>query len=276
MTKVSFYPGCSLEGTAREYGESIAAVSRILNIELKELEDWNCCGASSAHATNGKLALALPARNLEIAEKAGLELVVPCAACYSRLMTAAKNRGNGEKPIINIKHFISFLWESIGEAGIKEKVTKPLSGMKVVCYYGCLITRPPDVTGANDPDNPESMDNLMQAIGAEVRPWSYKTDCCGGSHSLTIPDISRKLTRKLFDMAAEAGAEMIVTACPMCQSNLDSYQKKISRESGKDYCIPIVYSTELLGLAFGDSAVSKWFSRHIVDPRPLLRQKGLL
>jgi heterodisulfide reductase subunit B len=285
MLNVSYYPGCSLEGTAREYAESIVAVSRILDIELTELEDWNCCGASSAHATSDELAFALPARNLLIADKAGKDLVIPCAACYSRLKTAEKKLKNGKKPAemeanyqgsFQVKHFSSYLWEEVGEKPVREKIAKPLNGLKVVCYYGCLITRPPETTGAADPDNPESMDNLMEALGADVRPWSYKTDCCGGGHSLTLPEIARKLTQKLFDMAAEAGAEAIVTACPMCQSNLDSYQPEISREAGKEYRMPIFYFTELMGLAFGHPSAGKWLARHMVDPRPLLRQKGLL
>ena len=282
---VSYYPGCSLDGVAREYGESTEAVSRILGVELKELEDWSCCGAASAHVTNDMLALALPARNLEIADKAGLDLVVPCAACYSRLKTAEKELQAGKEiegiadkyqGNFQIKHLTDFLWEDVGEKAILEKVKKPLKGLNPVCYYGCLITRPPKVTDASDPENPESMDNLLKTLGAEVRNWSYKTDCCGGDHILTLPEVAWKLMQKLLDMAEEAGADSIAAACPMCQSNLDSHQKEISQVAGKDYNTPIFYFTELMGLAFGDPSVEKWLSRHMVDPRPLLRQKGLI
>jgi len=282
---VSFYPGCSLEGVAREYGESTGAVSRMLGVELEELPDWSCCGASSAHATSDTLARALPARNLEIADRIGRDLVVPCAACYSRLKTAEKEllagkeiaevsgkyRGN-----FRIKHLADFFWEDIGEKAVLEKVKKPLTGLSPVGYYGCLITRPPKVTGAADPDNPESMDNLMIALGADVKNWSYKTDCCGAGHALTLPDVAWKMMQKLLDMAAEAGADSIVAGCPMCQSNLDTRQKEISRAAGREYHMPVFYFTELMGLAFGHPAVEKWLSRHITDPRPLLRQKGLL
>jgi len=282
---VSYYPGCSLDGVAREYGESTEAVSRILGIELKELEDWSCCGAASAHVTNDMLALALPARNLEIADKTGLDLVVPCAACYSRLKTAEKELQAGKEiegisdkyqGNFQIKHLTDFLWEDVGEKAILEKVKKPLKGLNPVCYYGCLITRPPKVTDARDPENPESMDNVLKTLGAEVRNWSYKTDCCGGDHILTLPEVAWKLMQKLLDMAEEAGADSIAAACPMCQSNLDSHQKEISQAAGKDYNTPIFYFTELMGLAFGDPSVEKWLSRHMVDPKPLLRQKGLI
>jgi heterodisulfide reductase subunit B len=282
---VSYYPGCSLHGLAREYSESTEAVARTLGIGLEELEDWTCCGAASAHVTDDMLALALPARNLEIADKAGLDLVVPCAACYSRLKTADKELRAGKKiegisdgyrGDFKIKHLVDFIWEDIGEKAILEKVKRPLKGLNAVCYYGCLITRPPRVTEASNPENPESMDNLLQTIGAEVKNWSYKTDCCGGDHVLTLPAVAWKLMGKLFDMAQEAGADSIVAGCPMCQSNLDSYQKEISKEAGREYNMPVFYFTELLGLAFGDPSAEKWFSRHIADPRPLLRQKGLL
>lgn len=282
---VSYYPGCSLDGVAREYGESTEAVARILGIELKELEDWSCCGAASAHATNDTLALALPARNLEIAAKAGLDLIVPCAACFSRLKIAEKELQSGKdiegisgkyQGGFYIKHLADFLWEDISEKAISEKVKKPLKGLNPVCYYGCLITRPPKVTDARDPENPESMDNLMETLGAEVKNWSYKTDCCGAEHVFTLPRVAWKLMQKLLDMAEEAGADSIVAGCPMCQSNLDSHQKEISRETGKKYHTPVFYFTELMGLAFGDPSVEKWLSRHIVDPRPLLKQKGLI
>jgi len=282
---VSYYPGCSLSGVAREYGESTEAVARMLGIELKELEDWSCCGAASAHVTNDMLALALPARNLGIAAKAGLDLVVPCAACYSRLKTAEKELQSGKdiegisgkyQGGFHIKHLTDFLWEDVGEKAILEKVKKPLKGLSPVCYYGCLITRPPRVTDAKDPENPESMDNLMKTLGADVKNWSYKTDCCGGDHVLTMPGVALRLMQKLLDMAEEAGADSIAAGCPMCQSNLDSRQKEISRETGKKYHIPVFYLTELMGLAFGDPSVEKWLSRHMVDPRPLLKQKGLI
>jgi heterodisulfide reductase subunit B len=282
---VLYYPGCSLDGTAREYGESVEAVFKTLGIELQELPDWSCCGSSSAHVSNDKLSISLAARNLHIAEKIGLDMVVPCAACYQRLKVAEKILKEGEKVEgistayegkSAIKHVADFLWEYAGESAIHSRVKKPLNGLKPVCYYGCLTTRPPKVTDATRPEDPRSMDNIAGALGADVHNWSYKTDCCGGNMILTRPDIAHRLVQKLLDMAIEADANCIVVSCPMCFSNLDSPQKEISQATGKQYQVPIYYITELMGIAFGDAAAEKWLHRHITDPVPLLKQLGLL
>jgi len=283
--EVSYYPGCSLDSTAIEYRDSLEAVSRTLGIALQELPDWSCCGSSSAHVTDDSLAVGLSARNLEIADRVGLDLVVPCAACFQRLKVAHKELLSGEvegedsqayKGDFNIKHLVDFIWDCVGEKAISAKVKKPLKGLKPVSYYGCLTVRPPEVTDAKNPEDPQAMDNIMKSLGADVKNWSYKTDCCGGSLVLTRPDIAGKLTQKLLDMAEEAGADCIVTGCPMCFSNLDGQQKEISKNSGKKYNTPIFYISELMGLAFGEPSAGKWFGRHIVDPRKLLRQKGLI
>ncbi|MFC1932744.1 CoB--CoM heterodisulfide reductase iron-sulfur subunit B family protein [Chloroflexota bacterium] len=285
MINVSYYPGCSLDSTAKEYGESAEAICKSLEIKLTELDDWNCCGASSAHVVSDLLAVALPARNLEIADKAGLDLVVPCAACYQRLKMAEKELLAGKdiegisrkyEGNFNIKHLADFIWEDVGEKAISAKGKKPLKDLKPVCYYGCLTVRPPKVTDARNPENPQAMDNIMKSLGANVRNWSYKTDCCGGNLILTRPDIARKLIKKLLDMAEEAGADCIVTGCPMCFSNLDSRQKSVSQESGGKYKLPIFYFSELMGAAYTEPNTQKWLGRHIIDPRPLLKQKGLI
>jgi len=285
MTNVSYYPGCSLDGTAKEYGESIEAICPALGIELKELDDWNCCGSSSAHVTSELLAVALPARNLEIADKAGWDLVVPCAACYQRLKFAEKELKAGKaiegitrtyQGGFQIKHLADFIWENVWEKPISARVARPLQGLNPVCYYGCLTARPPRITDSANPEDPQALDRIMKSLGAGVRGWSYKTDCCGGNLILTRPDIARTLIQKLLDMAREAGADCIVTGCPMCFSNLDSRQKEVTRQSGQEYNIPVFYFSELMGLAFNHPAVKKWLRRHIVDPGPLLRQKGLI
>ncbi|MDO8490989.1 MAG: CoB--CoM heterodisulfide reductase iron-sulfur subunit B family protein [Dehalococcoidia bacterium] len=282
---VSYFPGCSLDGTAREYGESVEAVFGALGVHLKELPDWTCCGSSSAHVKNEGLAHALPARNLEIASKIGMDLVVPCAMCFQRLKVAEKALLAGEKiegishkyeGNLQIKHVLDFLWEDVGEKAISPKVKTALTGLSPVCYYGCLTARPPKITDARNSENPIAMDRLLETLGAEVKGWSYKTDCCGGSLILSRPDIALRLTQKLFDMAEEAGANCIVTACPMCQSNLDMRQHEISQMSGKTYHVPVFFITELMGLAFGNPGAAKWLGRHTVDPRPLLRRHGLL
>ncbi|MFC1924851.1 CoB--CoM heterodisulfide reductase iron-sulfur subunit B family protein [Chloroflexota bacterium] len=284
--KVSYYPGCSLDGTAMEYGYSTEVAAKTLGVELQELHDWSCCGASSAHVTDNMLAHALAARNLEVAEKmGGGDLVVPCAMCFQRLKAAEKEikagkeiEGVSVKNIedIHIKYLTEFFWKDVGEQAIKGKVSKSLKGLNPVCYYGCLTVRPPKITDAEKPEDPQAMDKILEVLGASVKSWSYKTDCCGGSLTLTLPDVAKRLVRKLFDMAEEAGADCIVAGCPMCGNNLDSYQKEISEESGKEYNIPIFYFTELMALSFGNTSVGKWLGQHMTDPRPLLIQKGLL
>jgi len=280
--RVSYYPGCSLEGTAREYGESTRAVCQALGIELDELEDWNCCGATSAHTTNEFLSLALPARDLSLADGKGLDLVVPCAACYQRLKVAEKKLPENPLPDFpyegkfKVKHLTDFLSQEEVLQHIKEEVKKPLSGLRVACYYGCLVVRPPKVTDAIDCENPHNMDEIMNTVGAESVSWSYKTDCCGGSLVLTRPDVVRRLIGNLLDGALEAGADCLVTCCPMCQANLDGGESGLSKETGRDYRVPIFYFTELLGLALGLPETQGWLKRHLVSPIELLRAKSLL
>jgi heterodisulfide reductase subunit B len=283
--EVSLYPGCSFEGVAREYRESVESVRKTLDVDFRELPDWTCCGASSAHVTDDELAVALAARNLEIAEKAARDLVVPCAACYQRLKVAEKELLQGKRVEglsggfrggFRIMPIVDFFWEEVGEDSWKGKVKKSLEGLNPVCYYGCLTARPPKVTDARNPDDPQGMDRLMKSLGANVRNWSYKTDCCGGNLTLTRPDIANKLTQKLLDMAEEAGADCIVASCPMCHQNVDSRQEDISKETGRQYAVPVYYFSELMGLAFGDPSVERWLGRHMTDPTPLLRQRGLI
>ncbi len=282
--EVSYYPGCSLEGMAVEYDRSIRAVCHALGIVLADLPDWSCCGASSAHFLDEELSIRLPARNMEIAEREGRELLVPCSACFQRLKQADKELKKdaarwidrpyeGKTAIWHINEF--FDRPELIEA-IKGKVRKPLDGLAGVAYYGCLSQRPPKVTDAPSPETPESMDRLLRAVGMEVRPWSYKTDCCGASLTITRTDIVHKLSGDLFEAALEAGAECMVTDCPMCQSNLDTRQAEIEAIRQRQYGLPVFYLTELMGLAFGNYQATGWWKRHFVDPVPLLRRKDLL
>ena len=282
--QVSYYPGCSLHGTAVEYDQSLRAVCEALDIELEELTDWNCCGASSAHVVDDELAVHLAARNMTIAERQGSELLVPCSACFQRLKHADKElKKDAERWIdqpyegkTTINHVNDFFDRPQLIQAIKQKVTRPLHSLTGVPYYGCLSQRPPKVTDSLSPENPKSMDRLLQAIGMEVRPWSYKTDCCGGSLTLTRPDLVRHLVRTLFAAAQEAGAECMVTDCPLCQSNLDTRAGEIEAEQGKDYGLPVFYVTELMGLAMGQEGTKSWWHGHFVDPSVLLSSKGLL
>ena len=275
--KVSYYPGCALHGTALEYDESTKAMSALLGVELRELPDWNCCGASSAHVTDDSLAHNLVARNLAIAGKEGLDVVVPCAACYNRLKGGEREmEAGGKKLPFRVLSLLELLVDDGLTARMKGMVKRPLAGLKMVSYYGCLLVRPPKVVRAKGHENPEEMDRLLSLMGAEMIPWSYKTDCCGGSLVLTRTDIVRRLTRKLFDKALEAGAEAIAVACPLCQSNLDTRQEEISAESGRKYELPILYVTELIGLSLGHPDAGKWWKRHFVNPKKLLASKGLI
>jgi heterodisulfide reductase subunit B len=283
VKEVSYYPGCSLHGTAREYDESIQAVSNLLGIQLHEVEDWTCCGASSAHCTDEALAIALPARNLAIAEKQNRELLVPCVACYNRFKVVEKEvkdhpgklnlsyQGN-----VPIRYALDFFCDEPILEEVKKKRTKPLSGLKVVCYYGCLTVRPPKLTGIKEYENPQHMERLMDLLGAEPIPWSYQTDCCGASLVMTRTDIVRTLGQRILSMAKEAEADCLVTGCPMCQANLDTRQEEIKKDTGETYDLPIFYFTELMGLALGYTDVKKWLGRHITDPIKVLSKRGLI
>ena len=279
--KVSYYPGCSLEATARDYRESLEYVCRELGLELAEVADWSCCGASAAHSTDEFLSLALPARNLVLAEQAGLDLVVPCPLCFNRLKTT-EHTLKTEKPDhfpydfqgrIKVWDLLDFLSQPELLERIAARVTRPLTDLTVVCYYGCMSSRPPKVTGARHPENPQAMDRLLTALGARVMDWSYKTDCCGASHTVARPDIVHTLVQRLYERALEAGAEAIAVSCQMCQANLDLPQAKIAEVFGKSYHLPIFYFTELIGAAWGAPETASWLARHLVDPRPCLQDK---
>ena len=283
MKEISYYPGCSLHGTASEYDDSIRGVTKILDIQLHELEDWTCCGASSAHCTDEELAIDLAARNLAIAERSERDLLVPCVACYSRFKTAEKELKEHSRKVrfsyqgnVPIRYALDFFCEEPILEKVKKKRAKPLSGLKVVCYYGCLTVRPPKMTAIVEYENPLHMDHLMKLLGAEPIPWSYKTDCCGASLTMTRTDIVRKLSQRLLSMAKDAEADCVVTGCTMCQANLDTRQEEIEKETGEKYNLPIFYFTELMGLALGHRNAKKWLSRHITDPIKVLLAKGLM
>jgi len=281
--KVTYYPGCSLEGTALDYAASIAGVTPLLDLELAELEDWNCCGASSAHSVNQDLALALPARNLVLAEKAGQDVVVPCALCFNRLKVAEKAlKGNAGARLgvsfqgaIKVWDLLDYLTQDEFLQALAEKVVKPLKDLVAVGYYGCLVARPPAVTDKKDYENPQNLERLLTTLGASPRDWSFKTDCCGAGLAVARPDIIDTLVQRLYDQALAAGAACLVVSCQMCQANLDLSQERISRKFRRDYYLPVFYFTELIGLALGHPQVGDWLTGHLVDPRPLLEQKGL-
>lgn len=281
--KVSYYPGCSLHATAKEYDQSVKAVSAALGIELKEVEDWSCCGATSAHSTNFKLSVALPARNLIAAEKDALDVMVPCAACFNRFKSAQhhlkddpklkkeieKIVGWTYKGTARVRNPIDIIFNDIGLDALKGLVQRQLTGLKPVSYYGCLLLRPPEVCEFDNYENPVLLDKMMDSLGAEVKQWSYKTDCCGGSLTISRSDIVGNMVNKLMSMAKEAGANCIVVACPVCMANLDMRAKPELR-------MPVFYFTELIGFALGLPGSQAWFKLHNIDSKPLLSGLGLL
>jgi heterodisulfide reductase subunit B len=277
--KLAFYPGCSLEGMANDYAQSITAVFKQLDIDLVEIEDWSCCGATAAHSLNEMMAVALPARNIAAAEKMGLDIVSPCANCFNRLrfsqIMLQKKIYDVPWPVtgdIAIHDMTRFLAQPDMLERIKACVKKPLKGLKVVSYYGCQMVRPPRLTGYTDYENPMTLDDLAAVVGAQVLDWSYKTTCCGASIGIGRRDIQEYLTQRLVDRARQAGAEAVVVSCPLCQANLDMIQKGSS-----DSPLPVFYFTELLRLAFiAPKGTPPWFRMHITNPVPLLKSKDLL
>ena len=281
--KYAYYPGCTAETTSVEFGLSTQAVCQTLNVELEELEDWSCCGASSAHSLNHELSLELPARNVAQAQGSGLDLITPCPACYQNSLSADNALRADEEWRAKMENLLDFQYSGAGHPRhildvlshdmdaetIKSHVVKPLTGLKVACYYGCVLVRPPEKTGWDDPEHPVTMDQVLEAVGAEPVDWSYKVDCCGASMTLTISDVVTNLSSKIVAGAIEAGADCIASACGICQINLDTRQQ-VQRD------VPILYFTELMALAFGVPGVEKWLSKHAVDPRPLLRERNLL
>ncbi len=283
MNSYLYYPGCSLAGTAREYGQSTLAVLRRLGCEIPELDDWTCCGASSAHSLDHRLGLALAARNLALAEAQGRGLLTPCAACYSRLAAAWHGvRQGGEvaewlreilgRPLegtFRPRSLLEFLVVEIGSHEIARQAGVPLDGLKVACYYGCLLSRPAE-WAIDDADNPQLMDGLLEELGARAVPWAYKTECCGSFLALARTAVVFGLVERIVEAAREAGADCLVTACPMCQANLDMRQRR-----GRPP-LPIFYFTQLVGVSLGLAPEVLGLDRHIIPGLPLLRERNLV
>lgn len=280
--KIGYYPGCSANGTGKEYDISLKKVFNLLDVQLEELNDWSCCGATSAHATNHLLSVALPARNLIIAKHQKLsEVVAPCAACYNRLIVTqhelesnpqlekqtsellGENIGDG----ISILNIVE-LFEQIGKEKIVEKKKNDLKGIKAACYYGCLLVRPFEITRFDDAEQPSSMEKIISATGAKAVDWNYKTECCGGAHSFAHKEIVVDLSKKIIDDAKLHGADVIVVACPMCHSNLDMRQRAM-----KDHQeMPILYLTEFIGLSLGIKPKELGIDLHFISADSLLEK----
>jgi heterodisulfide reductase subunit B2 len=279
---IAYYPGCSLHGTGREYDESMRAVAPALGLQLTEIEDWSCCGASSAHGTNHLLGVALPARNLALAEEQGHDSVVaPCASCFSRLAVAHHEIAQDaelaetvsaviERPFSNsvdVLNVIQFLLPHLDT--IRERVSAsagaaPMRELKVAAYYGCLLVRPVDVAGADNHELPTTMEQVISACGAQPVKWNMAVECCGAGLSMARTTSVVRLGRRIIEDARKAGADAIIVGCPMCHSNLDF------RQTASSDPMPVLYLTELVGLALGIAPEKLGMGRHFVDTRPLL------
>ncbi|MBN1764377.1 MAG: CoB--CoM heterodisulfide reductase iron-sulfur subunit B family protein [Sedimentisphaerales bacterium] len=264
--KFTYYPGCSVKGTNRAYDMSTRSVAGALGIELSELDDWNCCGATAYMAIHEKRAFVLSARNLAIAEKEGLELVTVCNGCYlvlnktnkymsenpqlqAEIQKALAAGGMNYRGGVKVRHFLDVIVNDLGEEEVRGCVSRPLSGLKVAPYYGCQISRP--FGEIDDPEDPQMMDRLIEWLGGEPVPFALKAKCCGGMMMTTQPEIGVKLSGNILKCARDQGADCIITACPLCQINLEAYQDTINDAMGQDCSIPILYFTQLMGAAFG-------------------------
>lgn len=275
--KVGFYPGCSVDGGSREYKESCRALAKAFGIELESVPDWNCCGASAAHNLNKELSLALPARILSLAEKAGMtDLLVPCAACYNRLaltqyelmkeeslrkriMELTEMEFKGTCNIMNVVQWI----EKFILPHLPEKIKHPFD-YKVACYYGCLLVRPHKVLKFDRPEDPQTMDEVMKQIGATPIDWAFKTECCGAGFSVSRTDVVACLSGKIVYDAFSRQADALIVACPMCHSNLDMRRPEINRYLKQEISIPVIYITQAIGLAVGLSEKELGLHRHFV------------
>ena len=287
---VAYYPGCSLHGTAVEYDMSLRAVADKIGLELIEPDGWVCCGTTPAHSTDHVMATVMPMKSLARIEQSGQSRVtVPCPSCFIRLRTAIRDVSEDPElknkvfattkytpsPELTVDHVLNTVTEEIGTDAVGAAVTRPLEGLKVVCYYGCVITRPPKLTGATEYEYPMGMDRLVQALGAESLGWSYKTECCGVSLTFTQLPIAMDMSCKILENARDVGARAIVVACPLCHANLDMRQRQLGERSGHAYDMPILYFTQLMGLAYGLDPTTLGMDKHSVSAEPLLRELGL-
>jgi heterodisulfide reductase subunit B len=286
--EIAYYPGCSLHSMAIEFQMSTQAVADVLNLGLVEPRGWTCCGSSPAHKLDPDDALRMPLENLALIERTGFEEVaVPCAACYSRFQAALyeiqhdpvlKERmderlGYEYGGTVRVRSLVDVMAERVGVETIRHKVQRPLEGLKVACYYGCLLTRPPKIAGVPHHEYPMNMDRVADTLGAQAMDWDGKTRCCGAGLAATVPERALELCRWLIDRARAVGAECIAVACPLCHANLDGRQLQMTNLEER---MPILYFTQLMALAFDIQPKAAGLQKNLVDPFPLLRRKGLV
>lgn len=296
MTEYLFYPGCSMEASAGSYNESLMAIHEMLGLELNEIHDWNCCGATEYLSLSLTPAYALIARNLAQASKqanGSHTVVASCSACYLNLVKAdhfmqerptlgqkvnqALDAGglHYDPGTLEIRHLLDVIINDVGLDTVKSKVVKPLQGLRVAPYLGCMVPRPDYSNRWSDHEHPMELDHLLKALGAEVIDFPLKTHCCGGHMPQISPSTAFELMRRLIHSATEYKADLMVTVCPMCQLNLDAYQNEMNHFLHTNYQMPIVFFTQLMGLAFGIEAKKLGFGKEIVDARPALARIGI-
>ncbi len=279
MKEYAYYPGCSLKSGSKHYEESLLPVFKAAGVPYKELDDWNCCGATAYFSVDEAMAEAICGRNLSIAEKDGADIIAPCGGCYltmkksnhflgsghdraKKILAALKKVGCEYKGTVDVVHPIEVFTKEVGLDALKAKVTNPLKGLKVASYYGCQVVRP--YTDFDDPDYPTLMDDLMEAMGAEAVEYTVKARCCGGSIAGVTPDVGLALNYLLLKEAKRQGADVIVTLCPLCQLNLEINQDKIVKKYKEDVKLPILYFSQLMGLGLGVAKEDLGFSRSII------------
>lgn len=279
--KYAYFPGCSAESTARDLYLSTMTVTRGLGIELIEPGGWSCCGSTMAHQVDHDLSVSLAAANLLKVKDMGLDMVVSCASCYSRMKIAnheistnpqtrevvSAALGKDYDGTVKVRHFVEIILEDMGLDAFKKALKHSLRGLKVASYYGCLLVRPPEIMGFDDPENPVYMDRLINAMGGVGLDWPHKVECCGGSLTLTRSDLVVKLSEAIIAMAKDSGAQCIAVACPMCQINLDMRQDDILKTTGHRYNMPVLYITQLMGLCLGMSENALGLNKLIISPK---------
>ncbi len=289
---IGYYPGCTLHASSSLYDVQSRRVFNEVGINLKEIEDWNCCGATSAGKVDDFLAVAMPARNIGIAEADGFsEIVIPCSACYSRTLVAQKrleddpllkNEINTEltkkiQGTIKVSSILEVLLTTVASGELAEKVSQKLKGLKPACYYGCMQTRfPYKVPVPDDVENPQGMETVLKVLGAQSLDWNYKTDCCGASAAVNDEEAALNLMTRIMKDAVARGANCFVVTCPMCQLNMDSYQDKICEKHEIKERLPVYFITEMVGLAMGVSVEELQIDRHFVDGSELLKELNII
>lgn len=286
MKTYTYFPGCSSsEGTAVAYGESIRAVSGAIGLELAELEDWNCCGSTPFYSTDALGSLCMAARNLALAEKLERDLVTPCSSCNTilngvnsifreypdmkaKVQTCLAEAGLEYHGGVRVRHLFEVIYTDIGFNAIAAKVVKPLTGLKVAAYYGCQLIRPGP--GFDSSSNPQSLERLVTSLGAEAVPFPLRDRCCGSSLVIPELDMTLGLLKKLLDSAAKGGAQCIVTVCPLCQTSLDAYQEMVNKKFNTSYNLPVLFFTQLIGVALGVSPKALAIDKSIVSAEKVL------